>query len=115
MTLIDAYLDNPKSRWNRLRMWWRYSAWPQTRDYFLRWIFAQHNARVLADFEERMVSVIYEATGGLMSKPYYTTEAMLQCIRENASKQYDYAYADGREDLAAELGVEDPTPPSRDN
>jgi hypothetical protein len=29
-----------------------------------------------------MVSVIYEASGGMMSKPYYTKEAMLQCIRE---------------------------------
>jgi hypothetical protein len=106
---VTVYLNNPNSPWAKFRLW-LHVTWPDVRDYFLRFIYAQHNARVLADFENRMVAVIYQASGGMMSKPYYTEEAMLQCIREAERKAYDYAYADGRSDLAAELGVEDPSP-----
>lgn len=114
MSAVTAYLDNPKSRWNRARLWLSVT-WPDVRDWFLRWIYAQHNARVIIDFENRMSSVVYHATGGMMSKPYYTIEAIKQEIDGYHSRLYDDAYADGREDLAAELGVEDPTPPSRNN
>jgi hypothetical protein len=107
MSAVAAYLNDPKSRWNRLRLW-LWVTIPEIRDWFLRWVYAQHNARIIIDFEDRMVSVIYAASGGMMSKPYYSTEAMLQCIREAESRAYDYAYADGRDDLAAELGVTDP-------
>lgn len=71
----------------------------------LRWVYAQHNARVIEDFEERMVSVIHEATGGMMSKPYYTEAAMLGEISEAQQRAYEYAYQDGRRDLADELDV----------
>jgi len=93
-------------RW-RLRLQF---IWEDVRDWFLRFIFAQHNARVIANFEDRMCSVIYEASGEMMSKPYYTTEAMLAQIREAQSREYDRAYAEGRRDLAEELGVADPSP-----
>ena len=108
MSLIDRYLADPKSRWNRLCMLWTYSVWPDARDWCLRWIYAQHNARVLSDFESRMSSTVYLATGGMMSKPYYTIEAIRSQIEEHHNSLYEDAYSDGREDLAAELGVEDP-------
>jgi len=110
MSAVSYYLDNPDSRWANFRLWLAVTAWPEVRDFFLRYVYAHHNARVIAEFENRMVSVIYRASGGMMSKPYYTTEAMLQCITEAESRAYDMAYSDGREDLAAELGVEDPSP-----
>lgn len=115
MTVIDSYLKNPRSRWRHFRLWLAVSAWPAVRDWCLRWIYAQHNARVLADMESRMVSVIYAATNGMMSKPYYTKEAMLEQITAAHGAAYDDAYADGRSDLADELGVTDPSPPSKEN
>lgn len=110
MKAVTLYLNNPKSRWAFLRLWLAVVGWPETRDFFLRYVYAHHNGRVIRDFEDRMVSVIYAASGGMMSKPYYTKEAMLQCIREAEKSAYDYAYADGRTDLAEELGVKDPSP-----
>ncbi len=74
--------------------------WEDVRDYFLRFIFAQHNARYIIELEGRLVSVIHEATGYMMSKPTYTEEAMLAAIREHHSRLYDEAYEDGRKDLA---------------
>jgi hypothetical protein len=105
----QLFLDHPEARWAKAYLWLAMTA-IGVRDWLARWVFAQHNAKVIIDFEDRMVSVIYAASGGMMSKPYYSTEAMLQCIRENERKLYDYAYADGRDDLAAELGVKDPSP-----
>lgn len=80
------------------------------RDWFLRWIYAQHNARVIVDFERRMACAVELATGGMMSKPYYTADAIEAEILAAQSRAYDIAYADGRNDLADELGVEDPSP-----
>jgi hypothetical protein len=108
VSAISSFLDKPSSRWRRFRLW----LWVtrlDVRDWFLRWIYAQHNARVIADFEDRMVSVIYAATGGLMSRPYYTTEAMLQCIREFESRTFDDGYREGQKDLAEEHGLELPS------
>lgn len=80
----------------------------RVRDYFLRFIYAQHNARVIIDFENRMSAVIYEASGGMMSKSYYTEEAMLAQIREHADRERDEWYAEGRKDAFEEMGVADP-------
>jgi hypothetical protein len=45
--------------------------------------YCHHNARVIADFEHRMAIVLCEATGDLLSKPYYTAEAMALSIRDH--------------------------------
>lgn len=105
MDTIDYFLRNPNSRWRRFRLW----LWVtrlDVRDWFLRWIYAQHNARVIIDFENRMSAVICEATGQMMSKSYYTEEAMLGMIAEYHSKLYDEGYADGRKDTAEEFGID---------
>lgn len=104
MNTIEAFLDDPRSRWGRFRLWLSVCAWPDVRDWFLRWIYAQHNARVIINFEDRMVSVIYAASGGMMSKPYYTKEAMLAEIRRHESETFDEGYQEGQKDKAAELG-----------
>ena len=64
----------------------------------LRWAYAQHNARALVDMETRMAAVICEASGNMMSKPYYTKEAMLAQIGEHHSNLWRYGYNDGLED-----------------
>ena len=84
--------------------------WEDARDWCLRWIYAQHNARVITDFEHRMRMVIWDATGGLMSKPYYTLEAMRAEIAAHLSAQYEDAYAEGRKDAFEEMGLPDPSP-----
>lgn len=80
----------------------------RVRDFFLRFVYAQHNARVIIDFESRMSAVIYAATGGLMSKSYYHEDAMLAEIREHESRERDFWYAEGRKDVCEELGMADP-------
>lgn len=95
-----------KSRLYRFKLGLRYKL-EDVRDWFLRFWYAQHNARVIIDFENRMTAVIYAATGGMMSKPYYTEDAMLSQIREFESRTYDFGYEEGRKDLAEELGIED--------
>jgi hypothetical protein len=92
------------TRWERLRLRIEF-AFADARNWLERFIYAQHNARVIVGFEDRMSSVIYAATGGMMSKPYYTTEAMLAQIDEARQREYDEAYQEGRRDLAEELGV----------
>lgn len=89
---------------------WLSVTWSDVRDWCLRWVYAQHNARVIIDFENRMSRVVDAATNGLMSKPYYDADVMEVEIRAAQSAVYDMAYAEGRADLAAELGVEDPSP-----
>ena len=97
------------SKWKHFQLWAEVT-WDDIRDWCLRWVYAQHNARVIVDFENRMTSVVYDASGGMMSKPYYTVEAMAEQIADAKSRAYDNAYADGRRDLAEELGVDDPSP-----
>lgn len=80
-------------------MWERIKAW------FERVYYCHHNARVLADFEYRMACVLTTCTS-TMSKPYYTIEAMQAEINDFMQKQYDEGYADGQEDLRAELAGE---------
>jgi hypothetical protein len=77
----------------------------QAKLWCLRWVYAQHNARVIEDFESRMVAVAYEGSGGMMSKPYYTKEAMIGAFQDYQNRQYDEAYQEGRRDLADELDV----------
>lgn len=86
-----------------IQAWW-YGR--KARDWCLRWVYAQHNARVIIDFEARMISVICEASGNMMSKAYYDADVMLEMIRANISQTFDDGYAEGRKDLAEELGVE---------
>jgi hypothetical protein len=106
VSLIDLALSQPdRSRRQRLLLW-LFAIGTEVREYFERWIYAQHNARVLATFEDRMVAVVYEATGGMMSKPYYTTEAMKELIREYHARISEEAYDEGRKDLADELGID---------
>lgn len=91
-----------------IRLWW---VWQRVRDWCLRWVYAQTNARVIIDFEERMTGVIHAATGGLMSKPYYELRTMLPLIEEAREQAWADGYADGRRDLCEEAGIADPNPP----
>lgn len=68
------------------------------KDYFLALIYCQHNARIIADFEDRMSSVIYAATDR-MSKPYYSKEAMLAEIKDAQDRLYQDAYEEGQSDV----------------
>jgi hypothetical protein len=52
--------------------------------------------------------LLCEATGSRMSKPYYAIETMRPIVQEFQQDQYEQAYADGRSDLAQELGVDLP-------
>jgi hypothetical protein len=80
----------------------------RVKDYFARFIHAQHNAQVIINFENRMSSVIYQATGGMMSKSYYTIEAMKAEIDAHQQRELEFWYAEGRKDLCEELGIRDP-------
>lgn len=82
--------------------------WDRVKNFFLRYVYAHHNARVIIDFENRMSSVIYAATGGMMSKSYYTEEVMLDQIREFQNREMDEWYAEGRKDAFEEMGEDDP-------
>jgi hypothetical protein len=106
MSVVDRYLANPDSRWNKFRLW-LWVTLPEIRDWFLRWIYAQHNARVIADFEDRMSAVLCEASGHLLSKPYYDRNTMLRVIADNHSRLYDEGYAEGRKDALEEHGLEE--------
>lgn len=68
--------------------------------FFERLLFAQHNARVLADMEWRFTLAIEEATNGRMSKAYYDIDVMRQCIQEARSEAYNEGYNDALEDHA---------------
>lgn len=63
--------------------------------------FARHNARVIADFETRMVAVIYAATRGAMAKAYYGTDDMVDQINKAFELEYDEGHADGVKDERA--------------
>lgn len=82
--------------------------WERARDWVLRFVHAQHNARVIIDFERRMTSVIHEATGYLMSKPYYELDTMLDLIREHHSKLFDDGYEEAKLDyeIKDDFGIE---------
>jgi hypothetical protein len=103
--VIDRFLEQPNSRWRKFRLW-LWVTGLDVRDWCLRWIYAQHNARVIIDFENRMSAVICEASGHLMSKPYYTAEAMLAQIHEHQQQFYAEGYADGRKDVAEAFGLD---------
>lgn len=105
MNAIDAFLAKPESRWRRFRLWlWaiRY----RFGDWCLRWIYAQHNARELADFEDRMSWLLCHVTGSRMSKPYYAIETMRPIVDEWLQDEYEAAYQEGRKDLAEAYGID---------
>jgi phage terminase large subunit-like protein len=66
--------------------------------WFERLWFAQHNARVLADMEWRMTLLLENATGGRMSKPYYSTEQMNVEVAANHNALYEDAQTEAFED-----------------
>lgn len=66
--------------------------------WFERLYWAQHNAKVIEDFEDRMSRVIYAATDGRLSKPYYAVEAMEAEIYDAFIRKYDEGYSDGVHD-----------------
>lgn len=66
--------------------------------WFQRLWWAQHNARVLADMEWRMILLVEDATGGRMSKAYYSTEQMRAEVAANHSTIYQSGYDDALED-----------------
>lgn len=66
--------------------------------------FAQHNARVLADMEWRMILLVENATGGRMSKAYYTTEAMAAEVSANHDAIYQEGYDDGLAEASLQSG-----------
>lgn len=97
MSVVDRYLANPKSKWNHFCLWVSVTL-PEVKYWCLRWVYAQRTYRELIELEDNMVSVIYEATGGMMSKPNYTKDAMLQMIRQHHADLYDDGYKDGHKD-----------------
>jgi hypothetical protein len=70
--------------------------------WFARIWWAQHNARVLADMEWRFTLFLEDATGGRMSKPYYTIEAM----RAELMVAQNAIYQDGWDDALAEVSAD---------
>lgn len=66
--------------------------------WFQRLWWAQHNARVLADMEWRMILLVENATGGRMSKAYYSTEQMNAEVSAAHNDLYASGYADALED-----------------
>lgn len=62
--------------------------------------FAQHNARLLADMEWRMCLLVENATGGRMSKAYYSTEQMNAEVAEHQNELYNEGYKDGVADAS---------------
>jgi len=63
--------------------------------WFERLWFAQHNVRVLADMEWRMVLLVENATGGRMSKAYYSTDQMNVEVAANHTALYQEGYDEG--------------------
>lgn len=94
---VQVFLRDPKSRWGKFRLWW-YVTSRDVKDWFLRWVYAQHNARVLADMENRFCIVLCEASGNMMSKAYYDKDVMLNQIALHHQKLYNDGYCDAEED-----------------
>lgn len=101
---VDKFLT---SRWYAF-LWAIRFKLEEVANWLLRFVYAQHNARVIIDFENRMMSIISVASGGMMSKPYYTTEAMLSEINRHIEATWQDGYEEGRKTLCEDLGVTDP-------
>jgi len=80
-----------------IKLWLYFKAYEPLKDFFLRIWYCHHNAKVIADFEDRMTSVIYHATNGMMSKPYYDKQAMISMIDEAFNKHFEEGYKEGQE------------------
>lgn len=60
---------------------------------------AQHNACVIADFEERMSELLDVATCGQLSKPYYEINSIIKSmIEDEFTKSYEEGYKDALRD-----------------
>ena len=62
---------------------------------FQRQRHAQHNAAVLADMEWRMSLLLDDATGGRLSKPYYSIQDMRAAMAEYHAEMFKDAYDEG--------------------
>lgn len=65
--------------------------------WFERLWFAQHNAHVLADMEWRMILLVENATGGRMSKAYYSSDQMNVEVTANHLALYQEDYDEATE------------------
>ena len=72
--------------------------------WFERLWFAQHNARVLADMEWRIILLVENATGGRMSKAYYSSDQMNVEVTAN----HNAIYQGGWDDAVAEMAEQVP-------
>lgn len=91
-------------------MGWRDWVWYSLRldeitQWFERVYYCHRNARVIEDFEERMSGVIWYATDGRMSKPYYTEAAMRSEIDDAFERVRAEGYEEGRNDALEEFGL----------
>lgn len=84
------------------KLWYDFTFWLEFQPWW-NWLqayrYAQHNRRVIADFEHRMACVLTTCTK-TMSKPYYHFEDMRVEIEDYIQEQRDEAYAEGREEHA---------------
>lgn len=78
--------------------------------WFARLWWAQHNARVLADIEWRMSLLVEEATGGRMSKPYYSLDQMRPEIAANHNAIYQYGWDDALAEVSADQAFDKDNP-----
>lgn len=77
---------------------WMTDVKDRIKNYFLQIWYCHHNAKVIEEFEHRMSMIIYDATNGRMSKPYYTLEAMRSEINDTHMDIYNNGYEDAKED-----------------
>ncbi len=87
---------------------------PKVRAFF-RWFeriyWAQHNARVIMDFETRMMILMDAATRGRLSKPYYTAEVIQSEIEEAFMRKYEEGYDDAKSEYEPSAGPPRPSSP----
>lgn len=72
-------------------------------DWIARVYYAHHNARVLCNMEHRMSILLSEATGGMLSKPYYEEDVLVAQIADYHERLCDEALEDFMEDLSDDL------------
>lgn len=97
--IVKRFIENPSpfNRWllDMSHRWTDAKRWLESLIYF------RHNAKVIEDFEDRMRTVICTATGSMMSKPYYTKDAMLPMIDQHHRRLYDEGFDDGLDEAIA--------------
>lgn len=78
--------------------------------WFARFVYAQHNARVLVDMEHRLGCVLDAATNGMLSKAYYDVPTMTAAISDAFAAHGELYYAEGRADALEEHGITEEGP-----